>query len=271
MKSPTTNASASSGPRTLGVLGTPLLLTSYAGMTEFCRTLKTRDRCIAVDLTNTHIVTMRRHDVAFRELTADFDYFVPDAMPLIWLLNAQGGGMRDRIYGPIFMRHCLTTQPGVGTHYFLGASEACLQKLQENLRRQHPALEIVGARNGYFSAADELEILAEINRLSPDFIWVGLGTPKQQAWIKRHKSLIKRGVVLAVGFAFDVNAGTKKDAPMWMQRFGLTWLFRVLSEPRRLLGRYVRYNSLFLFYLAWDGVRGRAFASRLPEVAAKAG
>ena len=89
----------------------------------------------------------------------------------------------------------------------------------------------------------------EINRLSPDFIWVGFGTPKQQAWVKRHKHLLRRGVILTVGFAFDVNAGMKPDAPGWMQRLGLTWVFRLASEPRRLAPRYLRYNFLFLWYL----------------------
>ncbi|MGI9172835.1 MAG: WecB/TagA/CpsF family glycosyltransferase, partial [Chthoniobacterales bacterium] len=84
---------------------------------------------------------------------------------------------------------------------------------------------------------------------------VGLGTPKQQEWIHRHKVKIPRGLLLAVGFAFDVNAGMKKDAPAWMQRVGLTWVFRAWSEPRRLLTRYLRYNSLFLYYLAHDALR----------------
>ncbi|MFL6529329.1 MAG: WecB/TagA/CpsF family glycosyltransferase, partial [Chthoniobacterales bacterium] len=106
----------------------------------------------------------------------------------------------------------------------------------------------------YFQAADEAAILTEINRLSPDFIWVGLGTPKQQDWIHRHKALIKRGVLFAIGFGFDVNAGIKKDAPSWMQRLGLTWLFRALSEPRRLLRRYVRYNARFIYYVAKEAL-----------------
>jgi N-acetylglucosaminyldiphosphoundecaprenol N-acetyl-beta-D-mannosaminyltransferase len=98
----------------------------------------------------------------------------------------------------------------------------------------------------------------EINRLSPDYIWVGFGAPKQDLWVKRNKHLIRRGVMPAVGFAFDVNAGLKRDAPEWMQRNGLTWLFRLFSEPRRLAWRYIRYNTLFFSYLFWDGLRGCA-------------
>ena len=100
-----------------------------------------------------------------------------------------------------------------------------------------------------------MDIVDEINRLEPDLIWIGLGTPKQQEWIARNKPRLRRGVALAVGFAFDVNAGTKKDAPAWMQRMGLTWLFRMASEPGRLFGRYLNYNSLFLAYLLGDSIR----------------
>jgi N-acetylglucosaminyldiphosphoundecaprenol N-acetyl-beta-D-mannosaminyltransferase len=112
---------------------------------------------------------------------------------------------------------------------------------------------------GRMDPADETRVLEEINRLAPDFIWLGLGTPKQQAWVHRYKSRIRRGVLLGVGFGFDVNAGLKPDAPAWMQQTGLGWLFRLASEPGRLFGRYLRYNSLFLAYLLWDGVRGRAW------------
>jgi N-acetylglucosaminyldiphosphoundecaprenol N-acetyl-beta-D-mannosaminyltransferase len=105
--------------------------------------------------------------------------------------------------------------------------------------------------------AEETAVIEEINRLSPDFLWVGFGTPKQQAWVRRYKARIQRGVILTVGFAFDVNAGMKPDQPLWMQRLGLGWLFRLCSEPGRLLGRYLKYNSLFLWYLLWDGIRRR--------------
>ena len=122
----------------------------------------------------------------------------------------------------------------------------------------NPELNIAGMRDGYFSREQESAIVDEINALSPDFVWIGLGTPKQQAWVARWKSKIERGAVLAVGYAFDVNAGTKPDPPAWMQRAGLGWAFRLASEPRRLASRYLKFNSLFLFFLIWDGLSGRA-------------
>jgi N-acetylglucosaminyldiphosphoundecaprenol N-acetyl-beta-D-mannosaminyltransferase len=248
------------------VLGTPLAATAYGEFTGALQELARQPRVVAVDFSNTHVVTLRRHDATFRELTSRFDFFVPDGMPLIWCLNWQGMKLRDRVYGPTFMRQCILNSPAPLTHYFLGGSEECLRRLKEFFLEKNPALKIVGSRNGYFRPDQEAEIIEEINRLAPDFIWIGLGTPKQQEWIYKYKSQLKRGIILAVGFAFDVNAGTKPDAPAWMQRLGLTWVFRIVSEPRRLATRYFKYNSLFLFYLLWDGVRGRAFKkNELPQ------
>jgi N-acetylglucosaminyldiphosphoundecaprenol N-acetyl-beta-D-mannosaminyltransferase len=245
-------------PPTRTLLGTPLALTDYEGLAAFCAARARAGGTVAVDFSNTHVVTLRRHEAEFREMTREIDFFVPDGMPLVWCLNRRGAQLRDRVYGPAFMKRCLAKSPPTLRHYFLGGSEKCLARLQENLRRENPALQIVGARHGYFKPGQEEDIVAEINRLSPDFIWVGLGTPRQQAWIHRHKGGIRRGVVFAVGFAFDVNAGMKPDAPLWMQRRGLTWVYRLANEPRRLLGRYLKYNSLFLFYLLKDGRKDRS-------------
>ena len=186
-------------------------------------------------------------------------------MPLIWCLNLQGAALKDRVYGPTFMRLCISASPPPYTHYFLGGAADCLVRLKAVFKSMDPSIRIIGSHHGYFQKEESTRIIDEINLLSPDFIWVGLGTPKQQLWIHDHKSDIRRGVILAVGFAFDVNAGTKRDAPLWIQRSGLTWLFRLASEPRRLLTRYVSYNSLFLFYLCWDSIRGRAFAAKEPS------
>jgi N-acetylglucosaminyldiphosphoundecaprenol N-acetyl-beta-D-mannosaminyltransferase len=246
-------------------LGTPLLLTDYNGLAEKCRQWARGPRCVALDFANTQIVTMRRHEPWFRELTSAYDGFPPDGMPLVWCLNRAGAKLSDRVYGPTFMREFLTKVPGEFTHYLLGGSEACGVKLREIFGRLNSGLKLTGAfhgkchPDGQLEGAAEQEIIEEINRLSPDFIWVGFGTPKQQAWVKHHKHLIRRGVILTVGFAFDVNAGMKRDAPLWMQRLGLTWICRLVSEPRRLASRYFKYNFLFLFYLVRDGLRGRAW------------
>lgn len=251
--------------KSIRVLGTPLLVTDYRQLGQACQEWAKAGRVVAMDFANTQIVTMRRHEPDFLDLTSGYDCFPPDGMPLIWCLNRAGAGMRDRVYGPTFMREFMASVPGEFTHYLLGGSEECGARLREVFGKLNPAARFVGAfhgkcgRDGRIDPAVELQVLEEINRLAPDFIWVGFGTPKQQSWVKRYKARLRRGVILTVGFAFDVNAGMKPDAPPWMQRLGLTWVFRLCSEPRRLASRYFKYNGLFLYYLVRDGLRGKAW------------
>lgn len=245
------------------VLHTPLLVTDYDELSSQCLHWMREPRCRLVEFVNTQIVTMHRHDETFRETMRAYDDLVPDGMPLVWCLNRAGAQLKDRVYGPTFMRRFLETVPAHTTHYLLGGSETCGAKLREVFSN----VNFIGAfhgrceADGSLSGDAEREILEEINRLAPDFIWVGFGTPKQQLWAQKHKNQINRGVVLTVGFAFDANAGLKPDAPKWMQRCGLTWLYRMISEPRRLIPRYVKWNSLFLFYLLRDGLRGQAWGN----------
>jgi len=235
--------------KTLPVLGTPLAITAYSALGAFLLERADQPGPFAVDFSNTHIVTMRRHDPAFRRMTESMDLFVPDGMPLIWVLNRMGASLKDRVYGPTFLnKSCFASPTGI-RHYFFGGSQSCLDALLVNLTLANPHLEVAGSRNGYFSSEEEAGIVQEIRSSNPDLIWIGLGTPKQQAFIEKWKSSFDRGILLAVGFAFDVNAGTKPDAPLWMQKSGLTWLYRMASEPRRLVSRYAKWNSLFLWYL----------------------
>jgi N-acetylglucosaminyldiphosphoundecaprenol N-acetyl-beta-D-mannosaminyltransferase len=248
------------------VLGARLLVTDYPELGRYCQQWAKEGRCLAMDFANTQTVTMRRHEPTFCAAFDALDFVAPDGMPLIWCMNRAGAGLRDRVYGPTFMREFLNRVPGEFTHYLLGGSEECAQRLRARFEGANPAIRFVGGFHGRCRAdgaldpAEEQRVIQEINQLAPDFIWVGFGTPKQQAWVQHYKSQIRRGVILTVGFGFDVNAGMKPDQPLWMQRLGLGWLFRLCSEPGRLLTRYLKYNSLFLFYLLWDGVRGRAWS-----------
>lgn len=242
-----------------------MLVADYDELAAQCLAWARAPRGVTLEFVNTHIVTMHRHDPGFRETMSCYDHLLPDGMPLVWCLNRAGAELRDRVYGPTFMRRFLETAPAGSTHYLLGGSAECGARLQEIFTQRNPHLKFVGrfhgrcGADGLLEGAAEKEVVNDLNRLAPDFIWVGFGTPKQQAWARRHKHLIQRGVILTVGFAFDANAGLKPDAPLWMQRAGLTWIYRMVTEPRRLGPRYLKWNSLFLFYLLWDGLRGRAW------------
>ncbi|MGD0538489.1 MAG: WecB/TagA/CpsF family glycosyltransferase [Verrucomicrobiota bacterium] len=247
------------------ILGTPLVVTTYADLSDWCHGRARQPGVVAMEFSNTQIVTLRRHDPAFRTLTTAYDYFIPDSTPLTWCLNFRGARMPDRVYGPTFMHECLCRTTAGFKHYLLGGTEECGRRLRESFHRLNPAANFVGSfhgrcrPDGTLEGDSEQRVVGELNRLSPDFIWVGLGTPRQQGWVNRNKARLARGIICSVGFAFDVNAGMKPDAPAWMQRVGLTWFFRLASEPRRLAGRYLKFNSLFLGYLLADGLRGRAF------------
>ena len=233
------------------VIGTRCLNTSHADLTERLEAHATDADAgpLSVDFTNVHIVTMRRTDPAFGADTSKVDWFVPDSQILKWAVNLRGGGMEERVYGPDFLAYAIRHCSPDTTHYFLGASQECLDLLLEKLKEARPELKIVGSHNGYFGDDDNDTIIKDVEACDPDWVWVGLGTPKQQSWINAHKKRFSRAALLAVGFAFDVNAGTKKDAPEWMGRFGLTWLYRLASEPRRLFVRYFYYNTMFLWLL----------------------
>ncbi len=247
--------------KTIHVIGTPLEVTTYRKMADFLLDHSGEGKPMVVDFANTQIVTMKRHDPHFAKLVECVDLTAPDGMPLVWVMNAKGARLKDRLYGPTFTRRFLASCPADKTHYLVGGSEECGRKFREQMLAMNPSLNFVGGYHGRCSGDGELEdqktVEADILEKRPDFIWVGLGTPKQYAWIHWIKPRLDHGVLLAVGFAFDVNAGMKPDAPAWMQRLGLTWVFRMATEPRRLIRRYLKWNTLFLWYLLKDVLSGK--------------
>ncbi len=130
--------------RSIDILGTPLVVTNYEQLMAECEAFAQTGRPWAVDFTNTMIVTMRRHDLAFHALTEKQDLFVPDGMPLVWCLNRRGAALSDRVYGPTFMRKFLGGTPSSSRHYLLGGSEECGRQL----RARFPHVNFVGCFHG---------------------------------------------------------------------------------------------------------------------------
>jgi N-acetylglucosaminyldiphosphoundecaprenol N-acetyl-beta-D-mannosaminyltransferase len=242
------------------VLSTPCLLTTKeslaAAIAKACHDPRRQDP-ISVDFTNVHIVTLRAQDPKFFEQTSSVDWFVSDSQILSWSLSCLGGRGHSRVYGPDFLAHFFKSGEKGLRHAFLGGSEECLGLLCEKVRELQPEANIVATQHGYFKPQDEAAIIEKINQSNADILWVGLGTPKQQHWIHQHKSQLNVAAILAVGFAFDVNAGTKRDAPAWLGPLGLTWLHRLVSEPRRLWKRYLVYNTLYILKFLRQIITGR--------------
>lgn len=177
----------------------------------------------------------------------------PDGMPVVWIGRRKGFSGIERVYGPdLMLEVCRLSQENGYRNYFYGSSKDVLSRLQANLKQMFPDLAVAGFYSPpfrkLFEEEDELCVEA-INKNNTDILWVGLGSPKQDLWMYEHRSRISAQLMLGVGAAFDFIAGTKRQAPAWMQRSGLEWVFRMITEPRRLWKRYLVGNSLFLWLL----------------------
>jgi N-acetylglucosaminyldiphosphoundecaprenol N-acetyl-beta-D-mannosaminyltransferase len=189
------------------------------------------------------------------------DLSVPDGMPLILLGRLHGYDLKARVYGPDLMNYCLKVMQDKSFNcFFYGATEATLTKLVTNLKKDFPKLNVIGSFAPPFRELTEKEtenVINMINVASPDVLWVGLGCPKQELWMHRHKNRLKVPVMIGVGAAFDFFAKTKPQAPRWMRDHGLEWSFRLLTEPRRLWKRYLWNGPIFMWHVTKQLVRDK--------------
>jgi N-acetylglucosaminyldiphosphoundecaprenol N-acetyl-beta-D-mannosaminyltransferase len=243
--------------RSIKILRIPVACVTYDSALEIVKTLARQSRPTAVCPANTHILAEARHDPDFGRIMAKFDLVLPDGMPIVWALNYRSAGLADRVYGPYFMKYVLKKTPKPWRHFFFGDTEECIRELRKIVAQLQPEIEIVGSISPPFRSwgeSDEGAFAEAINRAAPNFVWVALPGVKMERWIIDNQARYKGGVFLAVGDAFTLLSGQRPFAPAFMQRMGLTWLFRLCSEPLRLGPRYIRYNLLFLYYLLREGL-----------------
>jgi N-acetylglucosaminyldiphosphoundecaprenol N-acetyl-beta-D-mannosaminyltransferase len=210
-------------------------------------------RRIYVCVSGVHGVIESLGDDNLRSIHNGAGLVTPDGMPLVWVGRLLGIGGIERVYGPELMLNvCRYGLAHRYRHYFYGGSPGVADELARRLRIRFEGLCVAGTYSppfGEISAALDEEIVERINAARPDVVWVGLSTPKQERWMAAHRSRLTAPILAGVGAAFDFNAGLKKQAPAWMQRSGLEWLFRLSTEPRRLWRRYLRVNPLFVYHI----------------------
>lgn len=235
------------------ILGTRTDSTSYADaatrVLAWASTPESRYVCVS----NVH-VTMESYDSAeYRAIVNGADLVTPDGMPLVWALRLFGVAEATRVYGPTLTIHVLEKAVTAGVAVgFYGTSPEVLTSLLKACRRRFPGLRVAYAHAPAFrqlTAEEDAAIVREINASGTRILFVGLGCPKQERWMASHKGRVN-AVMLGVGAAFDFLAGVKRQAPAWMMRAGLEWLFRLATEPRRLWRRYVYHNPRFMALLA---------------------
>lgn len=187
---------------------------------------------------------------AIRKIHNSAGLVTPDGMPLVWLSRLNGYPYVERVYGPDLMAAVCSHSIEKGyRHFFYGGTGVLAERLVESLSQRFPGLQVAGTHSppfGSLSVEEDRNIVSLINDANPDIIWVGLSTPKQEIWMSEHIDQLGDCILIGVGAAFDFLAGTKKQAPSWMQRTGLEWFFRLCTEPKRLWKRYLINNPYFL-------------------------
>lgn len=214
-----------------------------------------------VCLCNTHLLTMAIRDPAVASaLNTSWKRF-PDGAPVVWLQRRLGRVGAERVAGPDLMSRVFDVGRQSGLrHFLLGSTPSGLESLRDALVAWYPRTDVVGSLAPPFGPNDgiDLRVVSAVREAEPHIVWCALGAPKQELWMQRHEHLLSDVLIVGVGAAFDFLSGEKRRAPLWMQEHGFEWLHRLISEPRRLGGRYVRTNTEFLIRSGLELRRCRA-------------
>jgi N-acetylglucosaminyldiphosphoundecaprenol N-acetyl-beta-D-mannosaminyltransferase len=231
----------------LGIGVMPFSIPQAIERLEAWRAAGRRDYVCCVSV---HGLVTARRDPAVRRALNGAGLATEDGMPLVWWSRRAGFPEATRVCGPDLLdAMCACAASRGHRHYFYGGSPHVLEQLVSRLIRRFPGLTVAGCRSPPFrplSEAEDAADIAAINEARPDYVWIGLGMPKQEKWMAAHVGKIRAAALIGVGAAFDFHAGTKPRAPRWMQRSGFEWLFRLISEPRRLARRYLVDNAIFI-------------------------
>lgn len=205
-------------------------------------------------------VVNAQSDPELRAALEEATLVTPDGMPLVWRGRQVSEDAIERVYGPDFMLDFFGATDASVRHFFYGGGPGVAQEMVRRLKERFDHLNVVGTlcpervTGREIVAAD----VAAINAARPDVVWVGLGHPKQEKWMRTHRAALDAPVLAGVGAAFDFHAGLKKEAPRWMKNSGFQWLHRLIQEPRRLWRRYLIGNARFALLVLRDALRGTA-------------
>jgi N-acetylglucosaminyldiphosphoundecaprenol N-acetyl-beta-D-mannosaminyltransferase len=249
-------------PERQTILGIGVDATSYQDATarvmEWARRGESRVVCLGVVAS----VMEARESARYRAALDQADLVTPDGMPLVWMLHWLGVKPATRVYGPDLTLEVLRAAEEAGIAVgFYGSSEEVLRKLLANLGQRFPRLAVSFHQAPPFRPLSQDEDDGDVSSIKESgtrILFVGLGGAKQDLWMAEHRARVP-AVMLGVGAAFDFLAGTKPQAPRWMQNAGLEWLFRLTTEPRRLWRRYLRHNPRFAL-LAMKQILGARFS-----------
>ncbi len=218
-----------------------------------------------VCVSGVHGIMESQSDPVLRDIHNSAGLVTPDGMPLVWLSRMHGYEHVERVYGPdLMLALCARSEPRGYRHFLYGGAGDVPELLTARLQQRFPRLNIVGRYSPPFrplTGEEDAEVVRMINESGANIVWVGLSTPKQERWMREHVGRLDAAALIGVGAAFDFHAGVKKQAPRWMQRNGLEWLFRLGSEPRRLWKRYLINNPRFVYGVLLQATRLRRYGA----------
>jgi N-acetylglucosaminyldiphosphoundecaprenol N-acetyl-beta-D-mannosaminyltransferase len=214
---------------------------------------------VGAHLCNAWTLACARADPGYAAVLDRGDLPFPDGTPLVWFARLAGAGTRRRVYGPDLVLGVVDAGRRVGArHYLLGGTPEALASFRGALAARSPGVEIVGAESPPFRPLDDDDVSGMAERIvdsGATIVWIGLGTPQQDLLVDRLRPLVP-SVLVPVGAAFDFIGGVKRQAPGWIQRAGLEWAFRLVTEPGRLWRRYLVGIPSYLWGTFGDLVRG---------------
>ena len=243
----------------VSIVGTPISLISLDRLLRIFDewVAKSQDRYVV--FRDVHGVMAARSNPQLDLAHKKADIVAPDGMPLVWALRALGAGAVTRVCGPdVLPAACEYGLSRGWLHYFYGGAPGVAERLTGKLVKRYPGLQIAGTQCPPFRrlSSEENEIAcSEIRAARPDFVWVGLGTPKQEVWMFEHRGQCGGAIMLGIGAAFDFHANLVRRAPTWMQRAGLEWAYRLLSDPKRLWKRYLVMAPIFVILAIRELIR----------------
>jgi len=182
-----------------------------------------------------------------------------DGMPIVWTLRMLGYKIPGRVCGPDIYDNLIDLAVVKGYKpYFLGATPEVIEKMVSIYKNKYPNLNIAGYRNGFFTENEEQDIVDQIKASNADMLFIGMSSPKKEVFLKKYFDYMDVPISMGVGGVFDIIAGKTNRAPVWMQKSGFEWFYRILQEPRRMMMRYAYTNSVFI-WMAVKEIFGRLF------------
>jgi N-acetylglucosaminyldiphosphoundecaprenol N-acetyl-beta-D-mannosaminyltransferase len=243
------------------ILGAPVSVVSMTSVLKLFESWVANRRDRFVVIRDVHGVMQARQNEKVRAAHENCDLMTPDGVPLVWFAKMAGAKDISRVCGPDLLEAaCRHGLPFGWRHYFLGGTPDIAGALTVRLESKFPRLNVVGVQCPPFrelTAQEDEQLCSDIRAAKADFVWVSYGTPKQEIWMHEHMGRCGGAVLLGVGAAFAVCSGRRSRAPMWMQEYGLEWLFRLGQEPRRIWKRYLVLAPKFLWLATIEAVERR--------------